>query len=219
MLFAGNPASAAVDARRSRSAGGVPPRSPARSFVPNRVVLRRGRVAVPGASLGRGSRARLKREPDSRGSSFIELYASSVYDRNFVIRSFLLPRQLAERICRWRSSPEVAVHIDDRHDCADGQFYGILNLPSVPFICRAVRLEDGQEGPAEGAQAQQRWRCSLGQQAFTHRCRCACSHALLAARTPFPPRSAAFMHPLPRRCLGYGHCSRSRCFGRRDGDC
>ena len=207
MLFAANPASAAVDARRSRSAGGAPSRSPTRSFVPNRVVLRRGRVAVPGAGAWSGSRARSKREPDSRGSSFIELYASSVYDRNFVIRSFLLPRQLAER--RWRSSPEVAVHIDDRHDCADGQFYGILNLPSVPFICRAVRLEDGQEGPAEGAQAQQRWRCSLGQQAFTHRCRCACSHALLAARTPFPPRSAAFMHPLPRRCRGYGHSGRS----------
>jgi hypothetical protein len=39
MLFAGNPASAAVDARRSRSAGRAPPRSPTRSFVSNWVVL------------------------------------------------------------------------------------------------------------------------------------------------------------------------------------
>jgi hypothetical protein len=69
MLFAGKPASAAVAARRSRTAGGAPPRSPARSFVPYWVVLRRGRVAVPGAGVWRGSRARLKREPNSRGSS------------------------------------------------------------------------------------------------------------------------------------------------------
>ena len=51
-------------------------------------------------------------------------------------------------------------------------------------------------------------------QRSTHRCRCACSHALLAARTPFPPRSAAFMHPLPRRCLRYGHSGRSTRCGR-----
>ena len=73
MLFAGNPASAAVDARRSRSAGGAPPRSFTRPFVPNRVVLRRGRVAVPGASLGRGSRARLKRELNSRVATIAEM--------------------------------------------------------------------------------------------------------------------------------------------------
>ena len=39
------------------------------------------------------------------------------------------------------------------------------------------------------------------------------------AEPPLLPRSAAFMHPVPRRCTRTGHCSRSRCFGRRDGDC
>ena len=72
MLFAGKPASAAVAARRSRTAGGAPPRSPARSFVPYWVVLRRGRVAVPGAGVGRRSRARSKREPDSRAATVAE---------------------------------------------------------------------------------------------------------------------------------------------------
>ena len=72
MLFAGNPASAAVDARRSRTAGGAPPRSPTRSFVPNRVVLRLGRVAVPDAGLARCSRARSKREPYSRVATIAE---------------------------------------------------------------------------------------------------------------------------------------------------
>jgi len=73
MLFAGNPASAAVDARRSRSGGGAPSRSPTRSFVPNWVVLRRGRVAVPDAGVWLGSRARSKREPNSRRSGGIHL--------------------------------------------------------------------------------------------------------------------------------------------------
>ena len=72
MLFAGNPASAAVAARRSRTAGGAPPRSPSRSFFPYWVVLRRGRVAVPGASLGRGGRARSNCEPDSWAFHVIE---------------------------------------------------------------------------------------------------------------------------------------------------
>ena len=66
-LLQAEPGSAAVDARRSRAGGGVPPRSPARPFVPDWVVLRRGRGAGLGASLGRRSRAGSKREPDSRG--------------------------------------------------------------------------------------------------------------------------------------------------------
>ena len=41
MLFAGNAASAAVDVRRSRTAGGAPPRSPTRPSVPSRVVSSR----------------------------------------------------------------------------------------------------------------------------------------------------------------------------------
>ena len=72
MLFAGKPASAAVAARRSRTAGGAPPRSPTRSFVPNRVVLRLGRVAVPDAGVWLGSRAGSKREPDSRAATVAE---------------------------------------------------------------------------------------------------------------------------------------------------
>ena len=82
MLFAGKPASAAVAARRSRTAGGAPPRPPTRSFVPHRVVLRRGRVAVPGASVWRGSRARSNCEPDSRGSSVFDLLRSTVHRLN-----------------------------------------------------------------------------------------------------------------------------------------
>jgi hypothetical protein len=58
-----------AQARRSRSGGGAAPRSPVRSFFPYWVVLRRGRVAVPGAGVGRGGRARSKHEPISRGSS------------------------------------------------------------------------------------------------------------------------------------------------------
>ena len=83
MRFAANPASAAVDARRSRSAGGAPPRSPTRSFVPHWVVLRRVRVAVPGASRARCSRARSKREPDSRDPAFSELQISAVLLEEF----------------------------------------------------------------------------------------------------------------------------------------
>ena len=68
----GKPGSAFVAGGRSRTAGGTPPRSLTRPLVPNRVVLRRGRVAVPGASLGRGSRARLKRELNSRVATIAE---------------------------------------------------------------------------------------------------------------------------------------------------
>ena len=66
----------------------------------------RGRGAVTGASLRRRSTVRSKDEPDSRGSSIVELHASSAHDRSFVIRS---PSGafLAERICRWRSPGEV----------------------------------------------------------------------------------------------------------------
>jgi hypothetical protein len=123
------------------------------------------------------------------------LQSSSLCGRSFGIRSSRLPAHLAERICRWRSSADVGVHVDDRHDFAEGQFYGILHLTSVASICRTVGLKDGQEGPAKGAQAQQRWRSSLGQQKFKQRCRCARSHAPLAARAPFPLQSVAFITP------------------------
>ena len=73
----GKPGSAFVAGGRSRSAGGAPPRSLKRPFVPHWVVLRRVRVAVPGASRARGSRARSKREPDSRESIILELQNSS----------------------------------------------------------------------------------------------------------------------------------------------
>ena len=203
---------------RNRSAGGFPPRSLARQLLPYWVVLRLGRGAGLGVSLGRRSRAGSKREPSSRGSSFIELQSSSVCGRSFGIRSSRLPAHLAERICRWRSSAEVGVHVDDRHDFAEGQFYGILHLTSVASICRTVGLKDGQEGPAKGAQAQQRWRSSLGRQRFKQRCRCARSHAPLAARAPFPLQSVAFITPPPPRYTRTGPCSSYRCSGRRDGD-
>ena len=51
---------------RRRSAGGIPPRSLARQLFPYWVVLRLGRGAGLGASLGRRSRAGSKREPDSQ---------------------------------------------------------------------------------------------------------------------------------------------------------
>ena len=63
-LLRGEPGSAAVDARRSRAGGGVPPRSPAWPFFPYWVVLRLGRGAVSGASLGQRSWVGSKREPD-----------------------------------------------------------------------------------------------------------------------------------------------------------
>ena len=78
-LLQGEPGSAAVDARRSRAGGGVPPRSPAQPVFPYRVVLRRGRGAVPGASLGPSSRAGSKREPNSREATTAELWISTVY--------------------------------------------------------------------------------------------------------------------------------------------
>ena len=86
MRFAGNPASAAVDARRSRSGGGAPSRSPTRSFVPNRVVLRLGRVAVPDAGVWLGSRARSKREPYSGDPAVSELRISAVLFAQFSFR-------------------------------------------------------------------------------------------------------------------------------------
>ena len=64
---------------RSRSAGGFPPRSLARQLLPYWVVLRLGRGAGLGASLGRRSRAGSKREPDSRGATTAELWISTVY--------------------------------------------------------------------------------------------------------------------------------------------
>ena len=64
---------------RSCSGGGAAPRSPARPFGPYWVVLRRGRGAGLGASLGRRSRAGSKREPDSRGATTAELWISTVY--------------------------------------------------------------------------------------------------------------------------------------------
>ena len=56
---------------RSSSAGGFPPRSPARQLLPYWVVLRLGRGAGLGASLGRRCRVSSKREPDSRGPSIL----------------------------------------------------------------------------------------------------------------------------------------------------
>ncbi len=134
MLRAGNFGSAAVAIPRSHPGGGAPPRPPARPFGSYWVVLRLGRGAGLGASLGRRSRAGSKREPSSRGSSVIYLQASSAGGRSFGIRSFRLRAHVAERICRWPSSAEVGIYVDDRHDCAEGQCYGILNLASVPLI-------------------------------------------------------------------------------------
>ena len=82
-LLQGEPGSAAVDARRSRAAGGVPPRSPARPFFPYRVVLRLGRGAGLGASLGRRSLEGSKREPDLQRFHVTELRAWSLVCRNF----------------------------------------------------------------------------------------------------------------------------------------
>ena len=76
-LLRGEPGSAAVDARRSRAGGGVPPRPPARPFFPYCVVLRLGRGAGLGASLGRRSRAGSKREPNSRDPAVSELRFSA----------------------------------------------------------------------------------------------------------------------------------------------
>jgi hypothetical protein len=77
-LLRGEPGSAAVDARRSRAGGGVPPRPPTLPFFPHWVVLRLGRGAGLGASLGRRSRAGSKREPDSRVATIAEMRISAV---------------------------------------------------------------------------------------------------------------------------------------------
>ena len=146
MLRAGNFGSAAVAIPRSHPGGGAPPRPLARPFGSYWVVLRRGRGAGLGASLGRRSRAGSKREPNLQGSSVIYLQASSAGGRSFGIRSFRLRAHVAERICRWPSSAEVGIYVDDRHDCAEGQYYGILNLASVPLIRITRPSGDGQEG-------------------------------------------------------------------------
>ena len=135
MLFAANPASAAVDARRSRSAGGAPPRSPTRSFVPYWVVLRRGRVAVPGASLGRGSRARLKRELNSKGFHFTELWSSPLFHSNFRKRSFCGSSSCAPLVSRVRASFEVDVCSVNRCFCVEDPFYGILFSSLLQGVC------------------------------------------------------------------------------------
>ena len=57
----------------SCSGGGAPPHSPARPFFPYWVVLRLGRGADLGVSLGRRIRAGSEREPDSRKSSVIQI--------------------------------------------------------------------------------------------------------------------------------------------------
>ena len=98
------------------------------------VDFRHGRGADQGASLGRRSLVGSKGEPDLRGCSVIDLQASPAGGRSFGIRSFRLRAHVAERICRWPSSAEVGIYVDDRHDCAEGQCYGILNLASVPLI-------------------------------------------------------------------------------------
>jgi hypothetical protein len=135
MRFAGKPASAAVDARRSRSAGGAPPRLSTRSFVPNRVVLRRGRVAVPGASRGRGSRARLKREPISKGFHFTELWSSPSFHSNFRKRSFCGSSSCAPLVSRVRASFEVDVCSVNRCICVEDPFYRILFSSLLQGAC------------------------------------------------------------------------------------
>ena len=52
-----------------------------------------------------------------------------------------------------------------------------------------------QHGFREESHGQRRGSGATQEQTFTHRCRCACSHALFAARTPFPPHSAALITP------------------------
>ena len=128
MLRAGNFGSAAVAIPRSHPGGGAPPRPLARPFGSYWVVLRLGRGAGLGVSLGRRSRAGSKREPNLRWASIIDLQASPAGDLSFGIRSFRLRAHLAERICRWPSSAEVGIYVDDRHDCTEGQCYGILNF-------------------------------------------------------------------------------------------
>ena len=132
MRFAANPASAAVDARRSRTAGGAPPRSPTRSFVPYWVVLRRGRVAVPDAGVWRGSRARLKRELNSRGSSILELQnASSVSSRTSqsVTDVQAHPAAVASS---FDASFDLASYIASRRDSAGIQHF---IFPVFAFVC------------------------------------------------------------------------------------
>ena len=77
-LLQGEPGSAAVDARRSRAGGGVPPRSPARPFFPYWVVLSRRRGAGLGVSLGRRSWVGSKREPNSRVATVAEMWSLAV---------------------------------------------------------------------------------------------------------------------------------------------
>ena len=78
MLRAGNFGSAAVAIPRSHPGGGAPPRPPARPFGSYWVVLRLGRGADLGVSLGQRSRAGSKREPDSRVATVAEMWSSAV---------------------------------------------------------------------------------------------------------------------------------------------
>ena len=83
----GHGLNAAAQARRSRSGGGAAPRSSARSFFPYWVILRRGRVAVPDAGVWRGSRARSKREPDSKDPAILESRSMAAHLPEFSIMS------------------------------------------------------------------------------------------------------------------------------------
>ena len=134
-LLQGEPGSAAVDARRSRAGGGVPPRSPARPFFPYWVVLRRGRVTVPGAGVWRGSRAGSNCEPDSKGFHFTELWSSPLFHSNFRKRSFCGSSSCAPLVSRVRASFEVDVCSVNRCFCVEDPFYGILFSSLLQGVC------------------------------------------------------------------------------------
>ena len=120
---------------RSRSAGGFPPRSLARQLLPYWVVLRLGRGAGLGVSLGRRSRAGSKREPVSRGLHFTELWSSPFFHSNFRKRSFCGSSSCAPLVSRVRASFEVDVCSVNRCICVEDPFYRILFSSLLQGVC------------------------------------------------------------------------------------
>jgi len=66
--------------------------------------------------------------------------------------------------------------------------------PSCTLNCTALIWRDGEKRRHVSEAKPRRPRLQRGQTS-NRRCRCACSHASLAARTPFPPHSAALITP------------------------
>ena len=136
MLRAENFGSAAVAIPRSHAGGGAPPRSPARPLDSYWVVLRLGRGAGLGVSLGRRSRAGSKREPDSQRFHIAEFWSSPLFYWNCRGRSFGRGSSCAPLVPRVRASFELDVCSVNRYVYAEDAYCRISFYCLVRAVAR-----------------------------------------------------------------------------------